>query len=55
LDLFGNPIGDLGARALARSPFLAQLAYLRIYSHSLGAAGEQVLRERFGARVSFGA
>jgi uncharacterized protein (TIGR02996 family) len=55
LDLFSNPIGDVGAFALADSSYLTGLEYLRIYSQSLSPAGERRLRERFGTRVSFGA
>lgn len=55
LDLFSNPIGDAGALALADSTYLAAIEYLRIYSQSLSSAGQRRLRERFGARVRFGA
>jgi Ran GTPase-activating protein (RanGAP) involved in mRNA processing and transport len=54
LDLRENSVGDPGAAALAASPALEGLAALRLSSsRELTAAGQDVLRRRFGSRVRF--
>ncbi len=54
LNLGGNEIGDAGVAALAASPHLAGLITLVLsVNRPLTAAGREVLRQRFGTRVSF--
>ena len=52
LDLSINKITDAGAIALARSPHLGQLCWLRLGNNpGISPAGHAALRERFGDRV----
>ena len=51
LILVSNHIGDEGARALAESPFLANLAELKPLDNRISSAGVSALRDRFGKRV----
>ena len=45
-------VGDGGARALARSPYLGGLATLDLRSNDgIGPAGRETLRDRFGPAV----
>ncbi len=50
LGLYGNPIGDEGALALARSPYLGRLRSLNLINTHVGEAARQTLRERFPGR-----
>jgi len=43
LSLWGNNIGNAGARALARSPHIARLTHLNLWSNSIGNAGARSL------------
>jgi hypothetical protein len=52
MDLGSNQIGDDGALALAASPHLDRLRWLRLERNLLGEAGKEALRQRFGERVS---
>jgi Ran GTPase-activating protein (RanGAP) involved in mRNA processing and transport len=51
LDLWQNRVGDVGARALAASPHLGNMNALSLRDNIMSAAGEDVLRKRFGDRV----
>jgi hypothetical protein len=58
LDLNWNGIGDEGALARAASTFLSLhaedrfMAGLRLHHNSVGAAGREALRARFGSSLS---
>jgi hypothetical protein len=60
LHLAYDPIGDVGALALAASPHLERLGYLRVgqtaprSQPTVGARGMAALRERFGGRLDDG-
>jgi uncharacterized protein (TIGR02996 family) len=52
LNLCNNPISEAGVRALADSPYLTELRELRLPSQQLNNASIDVLRKRFGTKVS---
>jgi uncharacterized protein (TIGR02996 family) len=51
LDLSSNQIGDTGARALADSSRADRLEWLALARNPISPAGQNLLRERFAARV----
>ena len=54
LDLHGNLLGDVSARALASSRHLSGLAWLDVSGNRMSAEGRSLLRERFGDVVQLG-
>jgi uncharacterized protein (TIGR02996 family) len=53
LNLSQNLIGTHGAEALVQSPYLTQLRSLHLWNNPLSAEAKKLLKEKFGARVSF--
>ena len=54
LDLHGNQLGDVSARALASSLHLSGLTCLDVSGNRMSAEGRSILRERFGNVVQLG-
>ena len=53
LQLTGNELGDIGAVALAESPYLQRLLHLQLNFQSIAKKGLQALQQRFGSRLQY--